>query len=196
MSEHVAEANRPSAGPRASGTRFPVFGRNRHGIIETWNEAMADLTKIPTEIVIHSSLPSLRSALPSFQFQADPELQGEPADVTIIDTAGRQHTLKCEFDVRRDQQSRLIGVLVTGIDPQFQRGLWEPSFTTKPAVQRAGLGLTIVDMLVNSVGGQLKITSTPGADANFSMILPNEQASISQRAPHPRANHQPRPRQV
>lgn len=59
-----------------------------------------------------------------------------------------------------------------GIDADVQAALFTPYFTTKP--NGAGLGLAIVDQIVEAHGGIISITSTPGAGSTFTITLPWE----------------------
>ena len=61
-----------------------------------------------------------------------------------------------------------------GIDPDLRDSLFEPFVRTKDSKQLGGrgLGLAICRQLVEAVGGELEVSSTPGHGACFSMILP------------------------
>ena len=59
-----------------------------------------------------------------------------------------------------------------GIPEAIQPRLFEPFFTTKPPGSGSGLGLHIVyDIVVNKHGGEIHLTSQPGATC-FQVILP------------------------
>lgn len=63
-----------------------------------------------------------------------------------------------------------------GIPPEVQARLFTPFFTTKGAGRGMGLGLTIARRVVQSLGGTLQVTSTPGEGAEFVMRVPRRQA--------------------
>jgi two-component system sensor histidine kinase HydH len=57
-----------------------------------------------------------------------------------------------------------------GIGSEILDRVFEPFFTTKDG--GTGLGLAITRKIIESHGGQITITSTPGCGANFQVILP------------------------
>ncbi len=57
-----------------------------------------------------------------------------------------------------------------GIVPEVGRRLFEQFFTTKP--QGTGLGLSISRQIVEEHGGKVRWSSTPGAGATFTLVLP------------------------
>jgi signal transduction histidine kinase len=64
-----------------------------------------------------------------------------------------------------------------GIAPDVGRRLFEQFFTTKP--QGTGLGLSITRQIVEEHGGQLRWSSTPGAGATFTLVLPVKRADTT-----------------
>jgi PAS domain S-box-containing protein len=60
-----------------------------------------------------------------------------------------------------------------GIPEDIQQRIFEPFFTTKEVGKGSGQGLTIVhDIVVKKHGGQIDVTSAPGAGATFILRLP------------------------
>ena len=59
-----------------------------------------------------------------------------------------------------------------GIEPEIQRHIFEPYFTTKSAGQGSGLGLAVVHGIIQSHGGAITVESTPGDGATFQIYLP------------------------
>jgi len=57
-----------------------------------------------------------------------------------------------------------------GISPDIQRKIFDPFFTTKD--QGTGLGLANASRIVEAHGGDLRVRSTPGAGAVFTVCLP------------------------
>lgn len=57
-----------------------------------------------------------------------------------------------------------------GISPEDQTRIFEPLYTTK--AKGFGLGLSIVQLLVDAHGGDLTVASEPGTGACFSVLLP------------------------
>jgi C4-dicarboxylate-specific signal transduction histidine kinase len=58
-----------------------------------------------------------------------------------------------------------------GIAPEIQDRLFEPFFTTREPGQGLGLGLAVSDAIVRAHGGRLRLSSAPGAGAEFSFDL-------------------------
>jgi two-component system NtrC family sensor kinase len=63
-----------------------------------------------------------------------------------------------------------------GMDPDVAAQAFEPFFTTKPEGQGTGLGLPIAQGIVREHGGQIALTTTPGAGATFTIELPHTTA--------------------
>lgn len=79
---------------------------------------------------------------------------------------------RVEVRVRRDP----LGVVLTvaddgpGIAAEHRERIFDPLFTTRST--GTGLGLAIVRDLVESHGGRVSVSSTPGAGAVFTVLLP------------------------
>lgn len=59
-----------------------------------------------------------------------------------------------------------------GIDPEIQKRIFEPYFTTKSSGQGSGLGLAVVHGIIQSHGGTIHIKSALGQGACFEAYLP------------------------
>lgn len=59
-----------------------------------------------------------------------------------------------------------------GIESDVLPRIFEPFFTTKPVGQGTGLGLSISQQIVQSHGGRIAATSTPGIGTRFVVALP------------------------
>ena len=60
-----------------------------------------------------------------------------------------------------------------GIDPSFQKQIFEPFSRERPEQQEgSGLGLTLVQELVQQIGGQIKLESELGIGSNFLIDVP------------------------
>ncbi len=61
-----------------------------------------------------------------------------------------------------------------GMPPEVRGRIFEPFFTTKPDGCGAGLGLSIVQGIVQRHGGALSVESEPGKGSAFTVMLPKQ----------------------
>lgn len=59
-----------------------------------------------------------------------------------------------------------------GMDPETLRRVFEPFYTTKPAGDGTGLGLSVTCGIAEDHGGWVEATSTPGSGSTFTILLP------------------------
>ena len=57
-----------------------------------------------------------------------------------------------------------------GMDPATQRNIFEEFFSTKGSAG-TGLGLAVVEKVINKHGGRIEVNSTPGKGSRFTIIL-------------------------
>src|SRR5205823_3346580 len=68
----------------------------------------------------------------------------------------------------------------TGIPPEVKEKLFNPFFTTKPAGEGTGLGLSMShDIIVKQHGGTIDVATEPGAFTEFIITLPRSGAAQS-----------------
>ena len=60
----------------------------------------------------------------------------------------------------------------TGIRPEEIERIFQPFYTTKPAVKGTGLGLSVSYGIVKSHQGEIQVKSQPGAGSTFTVLLP------------------------
>ena len=66
----------------------------------------------------------------------------------------------------------------TGIPPEVREKMFNPFFTTKPAGEGTGLGLSLShDIIVKQHAGTIEVESAPGAFTEFRIVLPRGAAS-------------------
>jgi signal transduction histidine kinase len=61
----------------------------------------------------------------------------------------------------------------TGIPPSVKEKMFNPFFTTKPAGEGTGLGLSLShDIVVKQHGGTIEVDTSPGSFTEFRIVLP------------------------
>ena len=61
----------------------------------------------------------------------------------------------------------------TGIPPEVKEKMFNPFFTTKPAGEGTGLGLSMThDIVVKQHGGTIDVVTEPGQFTEFRIVLP------------------------
>jgi two-component system NtrC family sensor kinase len=63
----------------------------------------------------------------------------------------------------------------TGIPVDVQEKMFNPFFTTEPAGERTGLGLSMThDIIVKQHGGKIDVETEPGQFTEFTIVLPRK----------------------
>ncbi len=99
------------------------------------------------------------------------------------------HVRKVEFEAKDlSEQSRLrpgphmlISVADTGsgMTAKTLEHIFDPFFTTKETSENTGLGLTVVHGIVQSHGGDIEVSSTPGIGTEFRVYFPSSDSSVA-----------------
>ena len=68
----------------------------------------------------------------------------------------------------------------TGIPPEVKERMFNPFFTTKPAGEGTGLGLSLsYDIIVKQHAGSIEVDTRPGEFTEFRLVLPRGAATIA-----------------
>ena len=69
----------------------------------------------------------------------------------------------------------------TGIPPEVQEKMFNPFFTTKPAGEGTGLGLSMThDIIAKQHSGSIEVDTQPGEYTEVRIVLPRMAASITE----------------
>jgi signal transduction histidine kinase/ActR/RegA family two-component response regulator len=82
----------------------------------------------------------------------------------------------------------------SGIPPEVLERIFDPFFTTKPPGEGTGMGLSVAQGIISSLGGCIKVESQVGVGTTFHVILPTleekKDADVKQEAVPVSANHE------
>jgi signal transduction histidine kinase len=68
----------------------------------------------------------------------------------------------------------------TGMSPEVKEKIFNPFFTTKPAGEGTGLGLSLShDIVVKQHGGSIEVDTRPGEFTEFRVVLPRSGAALT-----------------
>jgi two-component system NtrC family sensor kinase len=75
---------------------------------------------------------------------------------------------------QRDSVKLIVKDTGSGMTPGIKEKIFEPFFTTKPVGQGTGLGLSVVQGIVDSHNGQITVSTAAGKGTKFEIVLPIE----------------------
>jgi CheY-like chemotaxis protein len=81
-------------------------------------------------------------------------------------------TIRTRHDSDRDIAILEVADSGPGVPSEVQTRIFDPFFTTKEVGKGTGLGLTVAYAIVQEHGGRIRVGSTPGGGATFSVELP------------------------
>jgi two-component system NtrC family sensor kinase len=160
--------------------RMLGFGRRMEPVKEHVNaNALVDETVAFLENeALHRNITierSLDSALPPVRI--DPS-QVQQVFLNLLDNAidavGHDGTIRIRTQVAPTAGFAQIDFMDSGpgIPPQIIDKIFDPFFTTKAAGEGTGLGLAISYGIVEKMGGNIRVESSPETGTTFSVLLP------------------------
>ena len=109
------------------------------------------------------------------KIQADP-VQMSQVLVNLITNAFYALPNGGKVTVGTQQRNKEISLTVkdngVGMSASVKKKIFEPFFTTKPLGEGTGLGLSVVQGIVESHHGRITVRSTPGRGSRFEVLLP------------------------
>ena len=183
------------AGQRAKGLvqQILAFGRRQPSeqkvvLLQPLIEEMARLLRatLPAGVELHLALDptapavlgdanQLHQVLVNLCTNAWHSLDDQPGTITIdLRACTLDHPAAAALPGTRPGRHVRLEVVDTGhgIEPEALRHIFEPFFTTKPPGKGTGLGLTVVQAVVQSHHGAIVVDSIPRKGSTFTLYLP------------------------
>jgi two-component system NtrC family sensor kinase len=99
----------------------------------------------------------------------------------LVDGTGFEPVLSASTRDLGDRVEIRIRDNGTGIPPEVKEKIFNPFFTTKPAGEGTGLGLSLShDVIVKQHGGSIEVDTQPGEYTEFRIILPRKSAILDE----------------
>ena len=90
--------------------------------------------------------------------------------------------LSTHYDAQQHQVQIRVSDNGCGIEPQFLTRIFDPFFTTKATGEGTGLGLSVSYGIIKDHGGDIVVSSDPGAGSTFTVILPETPAAVQEQS--------------
>ena len=93
-----------------------------------------------------------------------------------LDALKERPKKEIRVEVRHEGESIRVTVADTGsgIDTENLKRIFDPFFTTKPVGQGTGMGLAIIQSIIDMHDGKITCHSTPGVGTTFNILFPIE----------------------
>ncbi|MEO3431279.1 PAS domain S-box protein [Pelagibius sp. CAU 1746] len=81
-------------------------------------------------------------------------------------------TIKGTYDTKHDEVRLNLADTGPGIPEEIRSRIFEPFFTTKDIGEGTGVGLAVSHRVIEAHDGRIRVDSTPGKGAAFTLVLP------------------------
>ena len=72
-----------------------------------------------------------------------------------------------------------------GMTQEVARLAFDPLYSTKETDKGSGLGLYVVQRIIDGTGGMIELDTAPGKGAKFRIVLPDAMAQLGSEEIHP-----------
>lgn len=156
-----------------------------------------EMTRVQINDIISSAVGLLRydSRCEKLKFELAldqnlPEIRGVPDQIhqivmnLILNSIDACQKTGSTIEVKTYRNGKFVVMEVIddgeGIKPEIMDRIFEPFFTTKDVGHGTGLGLSVSHGIVASMGGHIKVESTPGVKTKFTVCIPVENQEAKQ----------------
>jgi two-component system CAI-1 autoinducer sensor kinase/phosphatase CqsS len=112
-----------------------------------------------------------RGSYPLFSQVIDNLMKNALRSLAASSSALQPGDLSIEVGVQQDRGRIIVADRGVGIDPELQRRIFEPFFSTNRGTGH-GLGLAFCNQVVHGARGTIRVKSAPGHGAVFAIELP------------------------
>ncbi|MBD0364948.1 MAG: HAMP domain-containing protein [Flavisolibacter sp.] len=138
-----------------------VKHKNFNAVLETHFDTRIELLNVVPEQIGRALLNLLNNAFYSVH------------EKNRMAQKGYQPTVAVSTENREDHMAIIIRDNGTGIPQKALDKIFQPFFTTKPAGEGTGLGLSLsYDIITKAYGGEMKVETKEGEGASFTILLP------------------------
>jgi two-component system, NtrC family, sensor kinase len=107
------------------------------------------------------------------------EIQMSQVLVNLITNAVYAMPRGGQITVRTKRKGNYVSLVISdtgvGMNAGIKAKIFEPFFTTKPPGQGTGLGLSVVQGIIDSHKGKIVVSSAPGKGSKFEILMPRRQ---------------------
>ena len=180
LTEHISNIQNQVVRAMETLSNFKRLSRNSEAFLSALD--MAELLK---SVLVFAN-PTLQNAqvkvyanlIPDNAWVKGDRLRLEQVCLNLINNACHSMRFQIERELhivlKRDVNEFVLTFTDTGhgFDKKVADNLFKPFFTTKPAEEGTGLGLTICQRIIKDHGGKIFAESSPGKGASFRVLLP------------------------